>query len=172
MVDTLGSCTLLALQAARAPLAAALASPSASAVADVRSIQGALAAALPSICRLCAIGSMALPVGVQLVAEAVGRLLSPGDWLPALREQMDVTSMLLQAAAQAAASAEGGAPAAAAAKGLQPDGELGLLQLSILVAQAPEGSRMLHEQVGAGTVAFAAAKRGALTHSPINLAPP
>ena len=84
---------------------------------------------------------------MQLVSECVGRLLLPADWLPILSAHLDLTALIAQAAGRA--YTEGGAEQAVAGgsgAGLRSAGDLGLLQLAVLVAQCPEGARLLHEQ--------------------------
>lgn len=52
---------------------------------------------------------------MQLVSEAVGRLLPPRDWLPILQDQLDLTALIVQAAIRVqpggAGTGEGGVAA-------------------------------------------------------------
>ena len=47
--------------------------------------------------RMCRAGGMSLSVGTQLVVEVVQRHLPPTDWLPILRDQLDVIAMMGEA---------------------------------------------------------------------------
>ncbi len=68
-----------------------------------------------------------MPVGIQLVSEAVSRLLPVADWLPVLSAHLDLGALIVQAASrmQQGDGGEVGMPAAA----MSETGDLGLLQV-------------------------------------------
>ncbi|KAG1679511.1 hypothetical protein FOA52_011111 [Chlamydomonas sp. UWO 241] len=154
VTDALAGAALLTLQQARSSL---LGGPGSEPSPDLRGVQSALLDALPHLCRLCGRGAVCVPVGMQLVSEAVARLLPPADWLPVLHTQLDLTALIVQAASRvhpAGGSPDGGSARHSALAAAHPTllaqtqqaGDLGLLQLALLVAQRPEGARLLHEQ--------------------------